>query len=543
MKQLVYCFVILVVLSLLSASVFGQNLVVPTLKASGKYLNEIIANDSVAAKAGNRTYVLQRDSVYYVNAVIRNIGWPLRLVAGTSGKYKPSVFFILPSGLAQYPTQMFDVQGNLYMQNIQASSINELSPSSISGMGQNLILTNAQGFDLIIDSCIFNQAGQGFIRTTSAPRVVKVTNSIMADMGYIGTFDPGNGRGIDLRTGSCDSLVVVNNTFVNNGDRVIRHYSSTAPLKYMLFDHNTVVNNYAFHGMMALGITGSKIIITNNFFQNPFALGADTDVVRQAEFGDSGEMDPRNNQPRMVWIQSVPNNDTTVWTIRNNYYSITTAQQNWYTKYAGVGVTGEGSKLTWRTNKKVDSVLAFQKVSTYLTKVPETGAAYMDWYRSPSGANKTKSQATFDPTKNDYNRLSFDWLEDSLNCKYPTTASIYTAADGGKPVGALTWWNMTYSAVEKIGGQGVPETFALSQNYPNPFNPSTVLEYSLSKTSHVVLEVFNVLGQSVARLVDEQLTPGTYKTTFDASSLSSGVYLYQLKAGDFVQAKKMVLMK
>jgi hypothetical protein len=542
MKQLLYCFVVLVVLALLSASVFGQNLVVPTLKASGKYLNEIIANDSVAAKAGNRTYVLQRDSVYNVNAVIRNIGWPLRLVAGTSGKYKPSIFFVLPSGLAQYPTQLFDVQGNLYMQNIQASSINELSPSSISGLGQNLILTNAQGFDIVIDSCIFNQAGQGFIRTTSAPRVVKVTNTIMADMGYIGTFDPGNGRGVDLRTGSCDSLVVVNNTFVNNGDRVIRHYSSTAPLKYMLFDHNTVVNNYAFHGMMALGITGNKIIITNNFFQNPFALGADTDVVRQAEFTDSGELDPKNNQPRMVWIQSVPN-DTTVWTIRNNYYSVTTAQQNWYTKYATAGVVGEGSKLTWKTNKKVDSVLAFQKVSVYLTNVPETGTAYMDWYRSPSGANKTKSQATFNPALNDYNRKSFDWLEDSLNCKYSTTASIYTAADGGKPVGALTWWNMPLTAVEKISGQGVPENFVLSQNYPNPFNPSTTLQYSISKSSQVVLEVFNVLGQSVARLVDEQLTPGTYKTTFNASNLSSGVYLYRLKAGDYVQTLKMVLMK
>ena len=542
MKQLVYCFVVLVVLALLSASVFGQNLVVPTLKASGKYLNEIIANDSVAAKAGNRTYVLQRDSVYYVNAVIRNIGWPLRLVAGTSGKYKPSIFFILPSGLAQYPTQMFDVQGNLYMQNIQASSINELSPSSISGMGQNLILTNAQGFDLIVDSCIFNQAGQGFIRTTSAPRVVRLTNTIMADMGYIGTFDPGNGRAIDLRTGSCDSLVVVNNTFVNNGDRVIRHYSSTAPIKYMLFDHNTVVNNFAFHGMMALGITGNKMIITNNFFQNPFALGADTDVVRQAEFTDSGELDPLNQQPRMVWIQSVPN-DTTVWTIKNNYYSVTTAQQAWYTKYTTAGVTGEGPKLTWRTNKKVDSVLAFQKVSVYLTKVPETGTAYMDWYRSPSGANKTKSQATFNPSLNDYNRKSFDWLEDSLNCKYPTSASIYTAADGGKPVGALTWWNMPLTAVEKISGQGVPENFVLSQNYPNPFNPSTTLQYSISKSSHVVLEVFNVLGQSVVRLVDEQLAPGTYTSTFNASNLSSGVYLYRLKAGDYVQTLKMVLMK
>ena len=89
----------------------------------------------------------------------------------------------------------------------------------------------------------------------------------------------------------------------------------------------------------------------------------------------------------------------------------------------------------------------------------------------------------------------------------------------------------------------VPREIQLAQNYPNPFNPSTTLQYSITKSSHVVLEVFNVLGQSVARLVDGQLNAGTYRVTFDASRLSSGVYLYRLKAGDFVQTKKMVLMK
>jgi len=536
MKQRWYSFVILGLLVLLTAAAFGQELQVPTYQASGKYLNEWIATDTSSV-----TYVLHRDSVYYVNQVIRNIGWSLRIVASTNGNYKPSVFFVLPTGLAAYPTQMIEVDGNLYLQNIQMSGDNELTPTSLTGLGQNILLTNASGFDIVIDSCIFNQSGQGTLRTTSAPRIVKVTNTIFADMGYCGTFDPGNGRAVDLRTGSCDSLIFRNNTVVNNGDRVIRHYGSTAPIKYMVFDHNTIVNNFAFHGMMALGITGYNIIITNNLFVNPFALGNDTDYVRQAEFGDSQELDARG-QPRMVWINSVPN-DTTVWTIRNNYYAVDAVEQAWYNSNASTGVTGEGSPLTWHVNKAIaDSVHAFQKVSVSLTKVPEVGTAFMDWYRSPSGANKTKSTATWSAAK-DYNRVDFGYLEDSLNCKYPTNAAIYTAADGGKPVGALTWWNIPMTGVEPIGPQTVPTTFSLSQNYPNPFNPSTTLDYSISKSSHVVLQVFNVLGQSVARLVDKELTPGSYKTTFDASSLSSGVYFYTLRAGNFVQTKKMILMK
>jgi hypothetical protein len=97
--------------------------------------------------------------------------------------------------------------------------------------------------------------------------------------------------------------------------------------------------------------------------------------------------------------------------------------------------------------------------------------------------------------------------------------------------------------VQEPEAQIVPTGFSLGQNYPNPFNPSTTLEFSIPKSSHVVLEVFNVLGQSVARLVDGAMSAGTYRTNFDASNLSSGVYLYRLKAGEFVQARKMVVMK
>ncbi|MEO8513323.1 MAG: T9SS type A sorting domain-containing protein [Ignavibacteria bacterium] len=88
-----------------------------------------------------------------------------------------------------------------------------------------------------------------------------------------------------------------------------------------------------------------------------------------------------------------------------------------------------------------------------------------------------------------------------------------------------------------------PYEFALSQNYPNPFNPSTVLSYSISKDGPVSLKVFNNAGQQVAELVNTNQSAGIYNVEFNASSLSSGIYFYTIKAADFTATKKMILVK
>jgi hypothetical protein len=109
----------------------------------------------------------------------------------------------------------------------------------------------------------------------------------------------------------------------------------------------------------------------------------------------------------------------------------------------------------------------------------------------------------------------------------------------------------TTTAVQENGSG--PVRFRLEQNYPNPFNPSTNIEFRIAKFSakggsassgeFVTLRVFDVLGREVATLVNGELQPGAYKATFDASHVASGVYLYQLRAGDFIQTQRMVLTK
>jgi len=94
----------------------------------------------------------------------------------------------------------------------------------------------------------------------------------------------------------------------------------------------------------------------------------------------------------------------------------------------------------------------------------------------------------------------------------------------------------------------VPTTFALAQNYPNPFNPSTAIRYGLPHQSHVKLTIYDLLGQEVVRLADEDQSQGFHEIRWDGRnsngvSVGTGVYIYRIQAGDFVEAKKMTLLK
>lgn len=93
-----------------------------------------------------------------------------------------------------------------------------------------------------------------------------------------------------------------------------------------------------------------------------------------------------------------------------------------------------------------------------------------------------------------------------------------------------------------------PDKFVLSQNYPNPFNPTTVMEFEIAQPAKVSLKIYNILGQLVTILVDEEKPAGTYTVYWDGNDkngdpVSSGIYFYKLDAGDFTEVKKMVLIK
>ncbi|MDT3697487.1 MAG: T9SS type A sorting domain-containing protein [Ignavibacterium sp.] len=105
----------------------------------------------------------------------------------------------------------------------------------------------------------------------------------------------------------------------------------------------------------------------------------------------------------------------------------------------------------------------------------------------------------------------------------------------------ISFFESPVSVSDKL--TSIPESFQLFQNYPNPFNPSTRIQYAINSTQYVTLKVYDVLGNEIAALVDEYKSAGTYEVEWSPTNLSSGVYFYQLNAGELVQVRKMILLR
>jgi hypothetical protein len=156
----------------------------------------------------------------------------------------------------------------------------------------------------------------------------------------------------------------------------------------------------------------------------------------------------------------------------------------------------------------------------------------------------------------DQNRMPKFYVDNELlyTGNQPIASSVFSedrklwlgdrsSGSAGKAYHNWVTLNSTISGVEWDQQELSNSSFILMQNYPNPFNPITNITYTIFDGSKVTLIVYNVLGDEIATLVNSEKSAGTYEVPFDANGLSSGIYLYKLQAGEFVQTKKMILLK
>ena len=129
----------------------------------------------------------------------------------------------------------------------------------------------------------------------------------------------------------------------------------------------------------------------------------------------------------------------------------------------------------------------------------------------------------------------------------PESALITITIEGendGTPGSVMIIDNLALSTTPtSVAESEHPEDFSLAQNYPNPFNPKTTIAFTLPEAAYVTLDVYNVLGEKVATVLAEDHQPGTVEATWDASEMPSGIYFYRLVAGEYVQSRRMVLMR
>jgi hypothetical protein len=245
------------------------------------------------------------------------------------------------------------------------------------------------------------------------------------------------------------------------------------------------------------------------------------------------------------------------WTVRDTGLSVTglaTATSKAHNGLKAVGVSWNvgGSSISdaWLITKRVRNVQAGDSLRFWATGgTTNYGDSLQVWISgqdSLPATQETYLRTLYWPTGSTYGlfqRYAIDislaagfdvWIGFRYYGDFSTSFGFFVQLDDIS-VGGVTSVEQTDPAI--------PERFGLSQNYPNPFNPTTTIGFHLPKSSFTTLKIYNALGQEVATLVDKQLSPGTFKSEWDASGMASGMYFARLTAGQYTETRKLMLVK
>lgn len=225
----------------------------------------------------------------------------------------------------------------------------------------------------------------------------------------------------------------------------------------------------------------------------------------------------------------------------------------------------------WRINN-IDGFLTFEKVKGVngVTLSGECSMKMPFYDYSNIGQKDTLYTVSFDSVSY-YDTLTFDWAYAVYLSEYKDSLAVNISVDGGVtfanffnrggydlataqsttlpfiPYSSTQWKTFRFPLSAVIPPDNpqsiVPSAYELGQNFPNPFNPRTTIAYKLPKSGIVSIKVYDVTGREVATIVNENKPAGSYQVVFNGENFSSGIYFYVLRAGDFLQAKKLVLIK
>jgi len=245
--------------------------------------------------------------------------------------------------------------------------------------------------------------------------------------------------------------------------------------------------------------------------------------------------------PRYMLTTSVTNGSLKVNPLRDTYTSGTiitlsaTGDLGYVFNSWGGDLSGSDNpaKIIMEADKTVTA--SFTEAPIYTLTTSATGGSISF---DPEGPQYTEGTVVNLDAKANAGYVFAGWSGDPLNQAFYINPN-YITMNGDKSI-TVNFLNITGIDNED---EVLPKQTQLAQNFPNPFNPSTSIKFQLPMSTHVKLFVYNTLGQLVENLVDKELDAGYHSINFNASSLSSGIYIYRIEAGDYIKIKKMMLLK
>lgn len=483
---------------------------------------------AISGAAAGDILVLERDGIYLFQGRL-DVAVPLTIRAA-EGSGKRPLLQQIPTDLGTYAGDP-DVQisADLTLENIHFNG--SRGPLRTISTGR-AIRYAADNLKLVVDGCVFERY---WLRTIDLNAFVGCKlfykNSLHLWDGREDRID--NGRFIDTRGSSIDSLVVVNNTFLNCNDRFIRNMGLPGIITFAKFDHNTFYGNIGYRPPFQFRTT-KELVFTNNVVANVGLLGTDTLSNRKDEVGYA---DPA----KTICIFTVTGTDTLNTTIdmKNN---VVFTESRFTELFAINPLAVQPAPLfnkEWLDRITLSEAVIDEQLT--FVKAPSLDSLRLDLGNYINGGTNWSNTGFTTRTE--------VLTPEEVNMSYGKTAAAYTAADG-YPAGDLNWYpamkaqweqGVDLTGLEELNG--LPSDYSLEQNYPNPFNPSTDIKFNIPQSGFVTLSVYNVLGQKITELVNGELSAGSYNYNFDASNLASGIYLYTITTNNFTQSKKMMLLK
>ena len=511
-------------------------------------LNKFIKGDTTSTgerNNPNRVYMLEAGKIYFLNGTLQT-HFPLTLIGQKPAEGQKMA--IVTSGVSPSGGtvgRFFKCFDSATFKDIYFQTC----PPTGKGETFQTMQLMADSGRYVFDHCYFEWGRWLTLRIEGKHTKMYITNCYFRNLeNQAGIY---NGRVTDFHNNPIDTLVMVNNTEFNSNSFFLGVRNNY--INYARIEHNTIANLFKWPIQWSWM---TNAIISNNIFYNAHSYGeAPSDLPGQdydgLVFG-------------IVNVDTLPPHDADslgykeserVIKVNNNCWYFSKEVKDYWAAHDSVMAE---PFMNSRTQAMFDDDVHYPYLEEKNTmnidpQFKNVGdlTGFIDWMTKKRAGEKTTYWG-WDP---DNDRFNVQWpLPEDLS--YPTTSPLYTAADGGFPVGDLNWfpdkkaeWEQwIQTGVVEGTPKNVPAEFSLRQNYPNPFNPTTSISYTLPKAGMVHIAIYNGVGQKVKTLVAKAQVAGSYTVTWSGKNdrgmqVPSGIYFCKMKAGNFSSVRKMLLLK